>query len=300
MTLTWTKEMIQDQSGKVVIITGGDSNLGYETAFSLAEKGATVILAVSDLHKGRMAQEKIQSLLPDAKTDVMYLDLNDINSIKAFANQFKQQYHTLSILINNAEIISPKLKHTKNGFESHFGVNFIGHFVLTCLLLDVLKKTENSRVISIGTKLTPKTKLEFGYFKGSNPYKKEKFYLQSKLANMLFAKLLQQKFNNHGIRSYSIACYPGLDNSKSKKSSKVVESVEKIRVKSDEQETIPSALPILYAATEKLSGGELIGPSNGKKGNPKELKTLDDLYDEYVASNLWYITEKLSGIAYRF
>lgn len=140
MTLNWTIDDIQDQSGKVVIVTGANRGIGFETAKVLAEKNATVILAVRDLHKGRIAKEKILSNFPTAKVDVMYLDLNDLTTVYTFADEFKGKYHSLAILINNAGIMSPKLKLTKNGFESQFGVNYLGHFVLTGLLLDLLIK----------------------------------------------------------------------------------------------------------------------------------------------------------------
>ncbi|KGR90121.1 hypothetical protein CD30_13290 [Ureibacillus massiliensis 4400831 = CIP 108448 = CCUG 49529] len=301
MTLNWTKDDIQDQSGKVVIVTGANRGIGFETAQILAEKNATVILAVRDLHKGRIAKEKIISNFPNAKVDVMYLDLNDLATVNNFVDEFKGKYHSLSILINNAGIMSPKQQLTKNGFESQFGVNYLGHFALTGLLLDLLIKTSNSRVISVGSLIAHKTKVEFGHFKGTKKYNMAKFYAQSKLACMYFAKQLQSYFTDNRLNVLSIACHPGIakTNIFNRQSSRAKRAITNLGVKLIGQETQGSALPILFAATdETLTGGEYIGPSNRRKGDPKKLDILDQLYKKHVAQNLWDVSEMFCGVKY--
>jgi len=297
--LTWTKEDMHQQSGKNIIITGTNNDIGFETSLALAEKGAIVILAVPDLNKGKAVREKIISLVPNAKVDVMYLDFHDLSTIQDFVKEYKSKYHTLSILILQESIRTSKLQTTKEGFEAHFGMNYLGQFALTGLLLDLLKKTPNSRVITIGNKISNKTKLSFGYFKGSKDVKGEAFYNQSKLAMMLFAKHLDEKFKKHHLHTVSICCQPltvsSMDDSKKRR------SFVKIVGKKNEENKNEGISPILFAATEhSLTGGEYIGLPKNKNNSPIDLKTLDQLYDENVAHNLWQLSEKLCGITYRF
>ncbi len=266
--MAWSKDDMNQQSGKNVIITGAHKGVGFETSLAFAEKGATVILAVSDLHKGRIAQEKILTVVPDAKVEVMYLDLNELDSVRSFANEFKSKFRTLSILILNESIESPNLRTTKEGFESQFGVNFLGHFALTGLLLDLLKVTPNSRVITLGNKITNKTKLSFGHFQGAKNYKGEKFYTQSKLANMLFAKHLDEKFKSHNMQTLSMCCQPYITSTK-EDSERNKGRFPKKDEKKNEDDKHRGALPILYAATQStLTGGEYIGLSKNKKRLP--------------------------------
>lgn len=300
--MSWTKEDMTQQSGKTVVITGAHKGIGYETSLAFAENGATVILAVSDFHKGKSIQEKILSVLPDAKVDVMYLDLNELESIHEFAKEYKTNYRTLSILILNESIHSVQQRKTKEGFESHFGVNFLGHFALTGLLLDLLKITPNSRVITIGDKLSGKTKLSFGHFKGSKNYQPDKFYTQSKLANLLFAKHLDEKFKEYNIQTISVCCQTPTDSKKvdsARSKVKSSKSTSNDEVKDKEKHKFP--LTVLYAATSSsLLGGEFIGPSKNKSNTPSELSTLKKMYDKNVAHNLWQVSENLCGVNYKF
>ncbi|CAM5224101.1 NAD(P)-dependent dehydrogenase (Short-subunit alcohol dehydrogenase family) OS=Ureibacillus acetophenoni OX=614649 GN=SAMN05877842_103161 PE=3 SV=1 [Ureibacillus acetophenoni] len=304
--MAWTKDDIHQQSGKNVIITGAYKGVGYETALAFAEKDATVILAVSDLHKGTSVKERIITKVPNAKVDVMYLDLYELPSIHAFTKTFKNRFTSLSVLILNETIQSPNLRTTKDGFESQFGVNYLGHFALTGLLLDLLKKTPNSRVITLGNKFSNKTKLSFGHFQGSKQYKGEKFYTQSKLANMLFAKLLDEKFKKHKIQSLSICCQEFTESSNEESRRKEVRRLPKVLVRRKQEDNQivgknVGALPILFAATNSsLAGGEMIGLSKNKKYTPTELQTLNQLYNGNVAHNLWEISEKLCGVSYTF
>lgn len=304
--MAWSNNDISQQTGKNVIITGAHKGDGFETALAFAEKGATVILAVSDLHKGSTAKEKILTTVQNGHVEVMYLDLYELSSIHAFAQEYKNKFSTLSVLILNESIQSPNLRTTKEGFESQFGVNYLGHFALTGLLLDLLKNTPNSRVISLGNKFSNKTELSFGHFQGSKQYKGDKFYTQSKLANMLFAKHLDEKFKKHKIQTLSICCQSSSDSSYVESSSNNKSKLPKILVrkkKVDDPTVVKNvgALAIIFAATSRsLAGGELIGLSKNKKHLPTELNTLHQIYDENIAHNLWQISEKFCGVSYQF
>lgn len=300
--MAWTKDDMDQQTGKTVIITGAHKGYGYYASLAFAEKGAIVVLAVSDLSKGRSVQEKINTIIPEAKVDVMYLDLQDQSSIHSFVKEYKNKYNTLSILILNETIQSSQLNTTKEGFESQFGVNYLGHFALTGLLLDLLKVTPNSRVISIGNEIPKKTKLAFGHFKGTKKYNGEKFYIQSKLANMLFAKHLDEKFKMHNIQSLSICCKPLLSN-KTEDSKWRTSRLAKLKSKGKDLklEKKKGVLPILYAASFKgFDGGEYISLSKNKLESPSESSSFKHMYDENVAHNLWQLSEKLCGVTYKF
>ncbi|MEK9198305.1 oxidoreductase [Ureibacillus sp. 179-F W5.1 NHS] len=306
MTREWTKSNIRDLSGKVAIVTGANSGIGYETCLALAENYATVVLAVRNVNKGFEAVDKIKREFPNADVHVLQLDLNDLASIREFSQQFKQKFRSLSMLINNAGIMVPPYRVTKDGFESQFGVNYLGHFALTGLLLDRIIATPDSRVISLGSLAAHKQKPEFKEFTGTKTkYKKFKSYGQSKLACMFFAKELQYRFRSRNIDSKSIACHPGIAQTYlfGKGSRKLTRRLTRASLKLIGQSAEAGAYPILYAATEpSVRGGEYIGPDGKKgiKGYPTELNILDELFDENVSSNLWLLSESLTGVKYLF
>ena len=147
----WTMEKIFDQKGRIAIVTGSSSGIGYETARVLAIKNAKVVIAVRNLEKGKIAEEKIKALYKEADVMVMELDLADLKSVHNFAEKFKKQYKQLDLLINNAGVMMPPYSKTVDGFELQFGTNHLGHFALTGLLIDLIKSTPNSRIVNISS-----------------------------------------------------------------------------------------------------------------------------------------------------
>jgi len=209
-------------------------------------------------------------------------------------------------LINNAGVLMPPKKETKDGFESQFGINYLGHFALTGLLLDLIIKTPDSRVISVGSITAHNIKPEFREFLGAKKKSSAiKHYAQSKLACLYFAKQLQYHFRARNIDSMSIACHPGIAQTYifGKGSRKLKTRLTRASLKAIGQSAEAAAYPILYAATEySLRGGEYIGPDGRKgiKGYPTELDILDEQFVENVSNNLWILSEKLTGITYKF
>ena len=132
----WTAENIPSQKGKVVVVTGSSSGIGYEAARVLANKDANVIIAVRNLEKGKKAKEKIIAQNKDAKVGIMKIDLSDLSSVKTFVEEFKNKFEKLDILINNAGVMIPPYSKTKGGFELQMGTNHFGHFALTLQLLE--------------------------------------------------------------------------------------------------------------------------------------------------------------------
>lgn len=305
MSGNWTKESMPDLSGKVVIITGASSGLGLATATAMAEKNATVILAVRSLEKGQAALTHIKTIYPMANAKLMRLDLADLESIRAFANQFIHEYDTLSILVNNAGIMNTPFRLTSDGFESQFGCNHLGHFALTGLLLPRLLNTPSSRVVTVSSLVAHGAAIRFDNLDGSKGYSGWKFYGQSKLANMMFARELNNKLVRHQLDTMSIACHPGFSNTNlmsfgsGKRANPLLRMISNLA----SQPADMGALPSLYSATSlNISGGEYIGPDGrgGKKGYPKLDPIIDKLYQPNTSQKLWEVSEQLTGVVYKF
>ncbi len=305
MSTVWTKDNIPDLSGKVVIVTGANSGIGFETSTALAGKKATVILAVRNMEKGEAALNKIKSNHARADVKLMKLDLSDLSSVRNFAADFLETYESLSILINNAGIMIPPFQLTKDGFESQFGGNHLGHFALTGLLLSRLISTPDSRVVTLSSIAAHNTIIDFDNLDGSKGYKAYKFYGQSKLANLIFARELQNKFCSNYIDSMSVACHPGFSttNLVSFGSGKKPNFFMRLLSSIASQPAHMGALPTLFAATSPtIKGGEYIGPDGkgGRKGYPKNDKIIEKLYDPNVSIKLWDVSENLTGVFYKF
>lgn len=296
--------MNQDLTGKRVIITGANSGIGFEAAKSLSQRGAEVILAVRDIQKGKAAVESILQVHQQAKLKIMKLDLADLASVRELAKNICIQFNSLDILINNAGVMVPPLQKTKDGFELQFGSNHLGHFALTGLLLPLLKKTPNSRVVSISSIAHRGGSIFFDNLDGSKGYKPMEFYRQSKLANLLFAKELDLRLKQHGIKVLSLACHPGISTTNIFKLGKrdapnFLKKIATLFLQSAER----GALPTIYAATEKsLMGGEYIGPDGkeNRKGNPTIEIPAEGVYNPETMKNLWELSESLTGVIYDF
>ena len=206
----WTEENIPDQAGKIAIVTGSNTGIGFETARMLAENGATVIMAVRTTEKGEKAADKIRAKFDDADLNVLKLDLADLESVKKFANEFKKEYSQLDLLINNAGVMIPPYTKTKDGFELQFGTNHLGHFALTAQLLDVLKQTENARVVNVASLAHTRGDLDFDDLNWEDrSYSKWSAYGDSKLANLYFTYELQRKFEANNYDTISVVAHPG-------------------------------------------------------------------------------------------
>lgn len=294
----------ENLNGKTVVITGANSGIGYEAAKELANKGALVVLAVRNEEKGKTAIDAIIQEYKNATVELMKLDLSDLDSIRAFADAFMARFSSLDILINNAGVMIPPYGKTKDGFELQFGSNHLGHFALTGLLLPLLKKTPNSRVVTLSSIAHRGASINFDNLDGSKGYKAMRFYGQSKLANLLFAKDLDRRFKEHGIDTISIACHPGISNTNLFKLGKSeTPGYMKRLMNLFFQPAEMGALPTLYAATnENLKGGEYIGPDGrgNRKGNPAIETPAAGVYDEETMEKLWDVSESLTGVGYEF
>ncbi|NEY72794.1 SDR family NAD(P)-dependent oxidoreductase [Bacillus mesophilus] len=296
---------MSSQEGKIAIITGANSGLGLETAKALVERGANVILAVRNLSKGEEAK---QFIISQTKTEfssrlvVMSLDLGDLQSIKRFAESFQATYNQLHMLINNAGVMVPPFSKTKDGFELQFGTNHLGHFALTGLLLPVLKKTEDARIITLSSIAHRGAEIYFDNLDGEKGYKAGKFYGQSKLANLYFAIALDEKLKEASSNIKSIGCHPGISSTNLFRLGRETSPwFVKLLLPLISQSAEKGALPILYSATHPdLQGGEYIGPNGAgnRKGFPAIEKPHQSAANREVMDRLWHRSEELTGVTF--
>ncbi|MEJ2747400.1 MAG: SDR family NAD(P)-dependent oxidoreductase [Anaerolineae bacterium] len=295
----WTVDDIPDQSGKVAIVTGANSGIGYETARALAHKGATTILACRNEQKGQAAVEKIQNEQPKGTAVLMHLDLADLDSIHAFADNFKAQYQRLDLLINNAGVMIPPYGKTADGFEQQFGINHLGHFALTGQLLDLLRHTPEARVVTVSSMMHLRGEINFADLNSEKNYNRSAAYAQSKLANLLFTYELQRQLAATGGDTVAVAAHPGWAATNLQKHSGLMNLMNRFLAQSPAM----GALPTLRAATAPgVHGGEYYGPGQrfGAGGYPKKVQSNGRSHDTAVAAKLWTVSEELTGVHYNF
>jgi NAD(P)-dependent dehydrogenase (short-subunit alcohol dehydrogenase family) len=207
---TTTDEVLDgiDLTGKRVLITGGSSGIGQETARALAAHGAEVILTARDAAKGEGVVAGIRESTGNPKVSVESVELGSLASIRGFADRFLAKYDTLHVLVNNAGVMACPFGHTTDGFETQFGTNHLGHFLLTGLLLPALRKGAPARVVSVSSRGHHMSPVVFDdiHFE-RRPYDKWQAYGQSKTANILFAVGLDRRLSSHGVRA--LALHPG-------------------------------------------------------------------------------------------
>lgn len=299
----WTADNIPDQTGKVIIVTGANSGLGYETSLALARKGAQVVLACRNMEKGETAVSQIRQQVPDASLELMALDLADLASIRQFAGEFQASHDRLDVLINNAGIMAIPYRQTADGFEMQFGVNHLGHFALTGLLIDRIMRTDDSRVVTVSSNLHKQGKIDFDNLNGEQDYSKWGAYNNSKLANLLFAYELQRRLAASGSETLSVAAHPGYasTNLQSGDSSWLQKLLLGLGNAILAQSAAMGALPTLYAATmPDVQAGNYYGPGGmgEMRGYPVKAQSSEASHDEATAVKLWQVSEQLTGVTY--
>jgi len=301
----WTINNIPDLKGKVIIVTGGNSGLGYESVKAFAEKGATVVLASRSIENGEAAKNKILQHTTNGDIVVNQLDLKDLNSIRSFAANFKENFDRLDILLNNAGIMTTPYGLTKDGFESQVGTNHLGHFALTGQLIDLIKKTSESRVVTVSSLAHKQGKMDFDnlLFTDAKEYSPLKSYGRSKLANLLFTYELQRLFESNGINSKALAAHPGVSQTNLTRyiDGKWWFGILRPIFSMSSQSSAMGALPQIRAAVDpNAKGGEFYGPGgfNEMKGNPVVVKSNKESHNEADAKRLWEISENLTGVKY--
>jgi NAD(P)-dependent dehydrogenase (short-subunit alcohol dehydrogenase family) len=303
----WTAANIPSQAGKLAIVTGANSGIGFQAAKELARAGATVILACRNPEKADAAKNKILAEIPNAKIEIGLLDVSSLKSVREFAKKFIASDRSIDILINNAGIMAFLDRKTSvDGFEMQFATNHLGHFALTGLLLPTLLSTTGSRVISVASLAHQTGTMYFNDLQFQKKYKPWAAYAQSKLSNILFALELDRRLKILSANVESLVCHPGLSDtelgpngpgSKNGFLSALTKVISPLICQSEKQ----GALPTLRAATDPgAKGGEYYGPSGFLewRGSPVQVKCTSEASDPEVAAKLWKMSEELCGVRY--
>jgi len=301
----WTITDIPDLTGKTVIVTGGNSGLGFESVKAFALKGARVILACRSVAKGEEAKKQIVKFLPAADIQVMELDLTDLKSIRNFAIKFKQNHSRLDVLLNNAGIMMVPYSLTKDGFESQLGTNHLGHFALTGLLLEVLKNSPASRVVNVSSMAHSSGEMDFSnlLYENGKGYSPLKAYGRSKLSNLLFTYELQRFFEKNKMNTIALAAHPGLSdtNLANHMLKKWYFRILMPIFNRMAQPASMGALPELRASVDSgAKPTEFYGPDGKRqmKGYPVVVQPKQKAFNKEDARKLWEISEKLTSVIY--
>jgi protochlorophyllide reductase len=304
---TWSTSDIGDLTGRIALVTGANSGIGYETARALAEHGAHVILACRDDEKGRRARDKLESELERSSLELLHLDLADLYSVRTAAEVVLARHARLDILVNNAGVMGAPYRQTADGFELQMATNHLGHFALTGRLLDRIVTTERSRIVTVASHMHRMGRLRPDDVAGAAFHSTWVAYGTSKLANLLFTAELSRRLQAAGLRTAALAAHPGwtrsnlagsgaaLGNSRMRrKLGRMVGSVLG-------QSAAGGALSVLCAATSSsVQSGQYIGPSGfgGLYGPPRVARPSRAACDPAQAAALWEASEELTGVRF--
>jgi NAD(P)-dependent dehydrogenase (short-subunit alcohol dehydrogenase family) len=281
-------------TGRLAVITGSNSGLGYETTLELARRGADVVMACRNQSKGEQAIRDLKEAAPDAQVELASLDLASLVSVRQFAATFLAGHDRLDILVNNAGVMAlPEHRPTADGFEMQFGTNHLGHFALTGLLLPALIK--GGRVVTVSSFAHRTALIRFDDLQGERRYRKWWAYGQSKLANLLFAFELDRRAKAKGVDLVSAAAHPGFAATHLQDGT----SFGAMRVLA--RSAAEGAIPIVHAATSaSVAGGEFFGPGvlRGMRSKTKRAIPSPPAKNRDVARRLWEVSEELTGINY--
>ncbi|HWE90172.1 MAG TPA: oxidoreductase [Pseudonocardiaceae bacterium] len=292
---TWTTQDLPDLTGRTVVVTGANSGLGIETTKGLAGAGAHVVLAVRDPQRGKAAADTVSNAR--GGVEVRRLDLADLASVREFAAGWQGK---LDILINNAGVMNVAESKTKDGFETHFGTNHLGHFALTNLLLPHI--TDRVVSVSSGAHRWGNGRIHFDNLSLAGEYAPMSAYGQSKLANLLFILELQRRFAAAGSPVRALAAHPGYaaTNLQSHDASPLRRAAMVISNRLVAQDSKFGALPTLYAATQDLPGASYLGPNGFQemRGLPTMVGRSAAASDPESAKRLWTVSEQLTGVTF--
>jgi NAD(P)-dependent dehydrogenase (short-subunit alcohol dehydrogenase family) len=295
--MKWTEQQIPRQDGRVAVVTGANTGLGFETARWLAERGASVVLAVRDTEKGELAAARM-----NGDVSVRELDLTSLESVRAAAAGLHATHRRIDLLINNAGVMYTPKQTTRDGFEMQFGTNHLGHFALTGLLLDLLLPVPGSRVVTVSsTGHRIRAAVHFDDLQWERSYGRVAAYGQSKLANLMFTYELQRRLAVHGTTA-AVAAHPGIsDTELARNAPAVVRRSLTWLAPLIAQPATAGALPTLRAATDpSVLGGQYYGPDGlaGRRGHPKLVTSSPASYDLAVQQRLWAVSEDLTGVRF--
>jgi hypothetical protein len=303
----WTAADLPDLTGKVFVVTGGNSGLGLETARELARKGGHVVIACRDTGKAAAALDDLRASAPKVSAEAMRLDLASLASVRAFADAFRGGHTRLDALCNNAGVMALPYRKTADGFEMQLGTNHLGHFALTGCLLDVLRATPGARVVNVSSTMHRIGRMRFDDLQSERSYSKWPAYGQSKLANLLFTYELARRAEKATLNLTSAAAHPGYAATNLQTAGPRMEGaalMERLSLLGNRllaQTAAMGALPTIYAAAAPgVRGGDYYGPSSVGEmwGSPKQVRSSGRSRDLEAAARLWRVSEELTGVSF--
>src|SRR5712671_1336981 len=298
MTAKWTSGDVPGQQGRLAVVTGANTGLGFETARVLAARGASVVLAVRDIEKGKRAAARIAGTAPGADVMVQPLDLTSLDSVRAAAGELRARHPRIDLLVNNAGVMFTPRQTTRDGFELQFGTNHLGHFAFTGLLLEQMLPVPGSRVVTVSS-IAHRigARINFDDLQSQRSYSRVGAYSQSKLANLLFTYELARRLSGAGT-TIAVAAHPGLASTELTRHTPAVAAFFYARVT---QKPAMGALPALRAATDPgVLGGQYYGPGGifGARGYPKLARSSGQSRDTALQRRLWAVSEELTGVTF--
>src|SRR5580692_1269572 len=304
MNAKWTSDDVPGQQGRLAVVTGANTGLGFETARVLAARGASVVLAVRDAEKGKAAAARIAGSAPGADVMVQPLDLASLESVRAAAGELRARHPRIDLLVNNAGVMFPPRQTTRDGFELQFGTNHLGHFALTGLLLEQMLPVPGSRVVTLSSLAHRiRARINFDDLQGERSYSRVGAYSQSKLANLMFTYELQRRLSGAGTTiagtTIAVAAHPGLASTELARYTPAIVASFYARVMT--QEAAMGALPTLRAATDPgVAGGQYYGPGGlfGARGYPELAASSRQSRDTAIQRRLWAVSEELTGVTF--
>ena len=297
----WTESDIPDQTGRIALVTGANTGIGFEAARALAQHGARVLLACRSADRAAVALERIRAAAPSCDAEVVSLDLASLASVRAAATSVAGLTERLDLLVNNAGVMALPKRTTADGFEMQFGTNHLGHFALTGLLLDLLVATEGSRVVSVSSQAHRMGKINFEDLAAERGYRRWPRYGMSKVANLLFTYELDRRFRRAKVSTVAVAAHPGGSNTELARDAGTLMKLTEPLGRLTMQSAAMGALPTLRAATDiTVQGGEYYGPDGfgQMRGHPELVDSSKYSKQTDVAGRLWTESERLTGVSY--
>ncbi|TPQ18247.1 oxidoreductase [Streptomyces sporangiiformans] len=302
----WSATDIPDQTGRTAVVTGSNSGIGYTAARELARRGARVVLACRNEVRGTEAADRLAIEVPGAEPEFMRLDLGELDSVRRFAQTYGREHDRLDLLINNAGVMALPFGRTADGFETQFGVNHLGHFALTGLLLPVLLGTPGARVVTVSSTMHSVSNIDINDLNSEGRYGRWTAYARSKTANLLFTHELARRLAAIGSDVVAAAAHPGyaatnLQTAGPKLEGRsAVERFMRIGNRYFAQSADAGALPTLYAATAPdVRPDSFTGPALlGWRGSPTKSWRAPWTLNDRAAERLWEESERLTGVGY--
>jgi NAD(P)-dependent dehydrogenase (short-subunit alcohol dehydrogenase family) len=302
----WTEDSVPGQEGRTVVITGGNTGLGFEAARMLAQAGAAIVLACRDPARGAAAAARIRDTAPQARVDLVRLDLASLASVREAADQLRASYPAIDLLINNAGGVNPRYQRTDDGFERTLATNHLGPFALTGLVLDRLLPVPGSRVVTVSSIGHRRGVINFDDLQADRGYRSQHAYFQSKLANLLFTYELQARLAAARAATIAVAAHPGNARTEfGRDMSRAVRIAMSPRLRALTwwlmQSPQVAALATVRAATDPdAHGGDYYGPPGRSQftGHPVRVDSSSGSHDTAAGRRLWAESERLTGVSY--